>query len=247
MNEPSVWWQASSGLASNTWYAALARAGALIEAGLPPQPSWEATAERGILAVGFYALAQRVAMGEETAARPVREIDLSELLVALFERETYVQCVLDGLHRAGHATDAADGCAPNPADEPDPVAACWRWLTRTWPAPTDGKLVPRWGGLPRGRARGLHLPAVDVCLAGAANTVDNALLTERGALQHRRHVLVTDGDVAVTGQIDCGAWEQEQGRITEGPPAGYRVRLPDRGEQLIAAEHVQATEPGRTG
>ncbi|WP_282695237.1 hypothetical protein [Streptomyces sp. CC208A] len=139
---------------------------------------WDDVAIRNIIAVVLYALS----LGE---GQPVDKVSWPAVLDQLHDDTRVSRLVNSVLPQAGHdlSRTAALG---------DPVAECWRWLTRTWDpkAPTLASMwqqpfssvrvppvaEPRWGGLTRGIARGLPDPALEVCTPWAESLVQQAAL-----------------------------------------------------------------------
>lgn len=121
------------------WDAACTRAERLTAADQPVRVSWDAEGVRGILAVVLAAL------GPD--ARPAL------LIWHLGQGPAHVRELAAAV--VGHELAAATNIDPATVDMDLPHIATWVWLTRTWPP--NGP----WGR-PRGIARGLPDPAVDI-------------------------------------------------------------------------------------
>ncbi|MEU0215574.1 hypothetical protein ABZ281_10805 [Streptomyces sp. NPDC006265] len=151
------------------WDEAVRRATDATAAGRPggmDEQCWDDVAMRSIVAMVLYALHLR-------EHQPVDAIGWPSVLWQLRDDVRVAELVTTVLPRAGH--DLARTAAPG-----DPVAECWRWLTRTGDpnAPVKSAFVqaalshgsgdgwvpdapePRWGGMSRGIGNGLPDPAL---------------------------------------------------------------------------------------
>lgn len=195
--------------------------------------SWEGTAMRDLVALALYATGLR----DRT---PADETPLGRVLVPLFDQADFEQLVRAELTAAGHRLGAADSAEP--ADPADPVSVRWAWLHRRWDP--DAPIGQRWDGLPRGVARGLPDPAIEICLSWAGGVVDRALAAERGALDRRTRVRIISGEFAgQSGTVETPAWllTPAGDAVEPGPPAGYMVRL-DRPDGIGDVERILAAD-----
>lgn len=229
------------------WNDAAARGGELAQLSLEEDSvSWEFVGTRGIIATALYALAHRDGI-------TVAEVGLDALAWPLFQREDFLELATSELVAAGHNIERLAPAAPSePEWLADPVLAQWQWLNRYWKTRED---VPRgqvWDGLPRGVARGLRWPAIDVCLLWAGNAVGGALAAERGALERRTPVAIIGGEFAgQRGFIESAAWKLDQRRrmVAPGAPAGYMINLGGQHRyrvERVLVEHltVESGQPG---
>ncbi|MFF4607915.1 hypothetical protein ACFY12_34905 [Streptomyces sp. NPDC001339] len=116
---------------------------------------------------------------------------------------------------------AATDIDPLSVETDRPHIATWVWLTRTWPPGGP------WG-MPRGVARGLPDPAVDLLTEWALRAAKTELDRVRGALNRGALMRITagqhDGQLAV---VLASAWrfDDEKKTVVDGPPPGYEVQL----------------------
>ncbi|WP_125808934.1 hypothetical protein [Actinoplanes sp. ATCC 53533] len=164
-------------------------------------------AVRGLIAVAVLGAAHRAGTDPD-------EVPLSVVLAGLLSIERLTAL-------AKHAT----GDSPASVARHDGSAAeMWAWLNRRWSTDAEG----RWDGLPRGIARGLPDPAIDVCLQWAASAVAKQVEEDRDALQRRQRVVITAGPhTDRPGTIESAAWRVTgtEDDLLPGPPEAYLVTI----------------------
>ncbi|WP_157878936.1 hypothetical protein [Streptomyces sp. CT34] len=232
------------------WDDAVRRATAAIAAERPggmDESCWDDVAMRGIVAMVLYALHLR-------ERRAVDEIRWEAVLWQLRDDQRVEALVTAVLPGAGH--DLTRTAAPG-----EPVAECWRWLTRTWDpnAPTKGSAlafmgpthqpeslwVPdtpefRWDGMSRGVGSGLPDPALEVGVNWAAGVVQSAITSESGGYGTHQRVKVKAGPLkGHRGYVRELGWVfNDEAQTVEGP-AGYVVDLDDvEGLERLDADHL---------
>lgn len=164
---------------SDPWQAAIRRATqatAADRSGSMDETCWDDVAMCNVIAMVLYALHLRDRV-------PVSKIRWQRVLWHLYDDQRARDLITAVLPGAGH--DLARTAPPG-----DPVAECWRWLTRTWDpnAPVKSAYtmafsarqntelqVPetpecRWGGMSRGVANGLPDPALVRNSSGVSRT-----------------------------------------------------------------------------
>ncbi|MFG3000928.1 hypothetical protein [Streptomyces sp. NPDC048340] len=235
-----------------SWDAALRHATGVTAAhslGGMDENCWDDVAVRGILAVALYALHLR-----ESA--PVDAVRWQQVLWQLRDDQRITALATSVLPGAGH--DLARTAQPG-----DPVADCWRWLTRTWdtraprnPAPDKREAVPvhvpqdlrelaeapelRWGGMTRGIGRGLPDPAIEICTDWAASIVQQAITADSyGHHRHDRVAVISGPHAGRRGYVVESGWHFDDDTETVQGPAGYVVDLDDaEGTARIDADAV---------
>lgn len=223
-----------------SWDAALRRATDVTAAhslGRMDENCWDDVAVRGILAVTLYALHLR----EST---PVDAIRWQQVLWQLHDDTRVSELASSVLPLAGH--DLARTAKPG-----DPVADCWRWLTRTWDphaprnpvpdkretlhvhVPPDLQRLPhapelRWGGMTRGIGRGLPDPAIEICTDWAASIVQQTITTDSyGHHRHDRVAVLSGPHAGRRGYVVETGWHFDDATETVQGPAGYVIDLDD--------------------
>ncbi|GAA2255752.1 hypothetical protein GCM10010430_44480 [Kitasatospora cystarginea] len=235
------------------WENAMRRASnatALDRPGGMDETCWDDVAMRGIVAMVLYALHLR-------HRQPVDEIRWQAVLWQLRDDQRVEALVTAVLPDAGH--DLSRTARPG-----DPVAECWRWLTRTWDplAPVKSSFLqpalsrkapggwvpdtpePRWGGMSRGIGSGLPDPALEVCTGiWAAGVVQRAIIAERQGHHPRDRIEVASGALkGHRGYVLETGWHFDDATETVDGPAGYVVDLDEvEGTERIDADQVAAS------
>ncbi|WP_404868508.1 hypothetical protein ACI1MP_10595 [Kitasatospora griseola] len=238
----------------DAWDAAHRRATGATEAsqglGALDENCWDDVAMRGIVAMALYAAHLR-------DGRPVDEIRWQDVLWLLRDDRALQAFLAEVLFGCGHGLSRT-------ADGGDPVAGCWRWLTRTWDPrlpgepglrdtvappvgdtwstarPGAGRPKRRWDGMTRGIGGGPD-PAIEICTPWAAGVVEDALAAQGHGLRRRDRIEVIEGEFAGRGGYVRGArWAFDDEAATVEGPVGYVLDLDDAAEdRWVPADHVR--------